>query len=516
MADLRQRFIKEKSILALSSSRILGLGPQTSLADVVRLAADEMERTHGRARGLRAAAAGIQIDADRSDPSGPFNTYVVRFKAQGEVLDAVRKLASKTADIAFEERDGQCELRFAGDAKTGASPALASLSQLIELPEVWHTGVEDEPKRPLSVEGLFGQMHERRASDLHLYPGAPPVFRVDGRTLSGAELEPVTGSQILTLLKELAPDSDWEQFVAHKQCSFNYHQLGFAFSRVSAFVKSGVPHLTLRFLSKNIPSFEDLHIPRPAMEQLAALHHGLVIVAGMTGSGKSTTVASIIDWINANKTLHVLSIEDPIEFVHRNKKSIISQRGVGSDVDTFIDGVRASLRHDPDVIFIGEMRDPDTIRAAIDAASTGHLVLTTFHSNTAAESVNRIVSFFEPVERDLVRLQLRDSLKCVICQRLVPKVGGGRVPALEFLFNDSKLIADAIERGQTAGIRIGMQQTISQSRIFEQSLHELVKSGQITQETAHAYATTPEILDQMRFGTYVPPTLDRMIQQSLE
>jgi twitching motility protein PilT len=499
-----------------STPRILGFGRQTSLADVVKLAAAEMERTHGRPQKLSAVATGIQIEADRSRSEGPFDMYVVRLQAEPDLFESVRKLAAKTPALALKESEGECELRCTGDSKTGASPALLALSNLIALPEVWHVSVEDVLRMPLSIQNLFAQMRERRASDLHLYPGAPPVFRVDGKTLTGSEFEPVTGTQIRQLLKELAPVSDWEEFVVHKQCSFNYHQLGLAFSRVSAFVKSGVPHLTLRFLSETIPSFEDLHVPRPQMEQLGSLHHGLVIVAGMTGSGKSTTVASIIDWINSNKTLHVLTIEDPIEFVHRNKKSIISQRGVGDDVESFIDGVRSSLRHDPDVISIGEMRDPDTIRAAIDAASTGHLVLTTFHSNTAAEVVNRIVSFFEPVERDLVRLQLRDSLKCVICQRLVPKIGGGRVPALEFLFNDSKLIADSIEKGQSAGIRIGMQQTISQSRIFEQSLHELVKAKIISLETAQAHATAPAILDQLRFGTYVPPTLDRMIQQSLE
>jgi twitching motility protein PilT len=504
------------SPVEFSTPRILGFGRQASLADVVRLAAAEMERTHGRPQKLRAVAEGIQIDADRSRKDGQLDTYGIRFKAEGELLEAVRKLASKTPALALAESDDLCELRCGGDAKTGASPALTALSSLMALPEVWHVSVEDAPKVPLGIQGLFSEMRERGASDLHLYPGAAPVFRVDGKTLAASEFEPVTGTQVLHLLKELAPSGDWEEFVANKQCSFNYHQLGLAFSRVSAFMKVGVPHLTLRFLSETIPSFEDLHIPRPAMEQLGSLQHGLVIVAGMTGSGKSTTVASIVDWINTNKTLHVLTIEDPIEFVHRNKKSIVSQRGVGNDVESFIDGVRAALRHDPDVISIGEMRDSDTIRAAIDAASTGHLVLTTFHSNTAAEVVNRIVSFFEPVERDLVRLQLRDSLKCVICQRLVPKIGGGRVPALEFLFNDSKLIADSIERGQSAGIRIGMQQTISQSRIFEQSLHELVKAKIITAETAQAHATTPTILDQLRYGTYVPPTLDRMIQQSLE
>ena len=236
----------------------------------------------------------------------------------------------------------------------------------------------------------------------------------------------------------------------------------------------------------------------------------------MTGSGKSTTVASLIDWINANKSLHILTIEDPVEFVHTNKKSIDlaterrQRRG-------HVPGRRAGrFRHDPDVIFIGEMRDPDTIRAAIDAASTGHLVLTTFHSNTAAESVNRIVSFFDPVERDLVRLQLRDSLKCVICQRLLPRKGGGRIPALEFLFNDSRTIAEAIQKGDSAGIRMGMQQTISESKIFERSLYELSKMGLITLETALAHATTPEIVEQMRLGTYVPPHLERISEHRTE
>jgi pilus retraction protein PilT len=502
--------------VAYSTPRILGLGRQTNLAEVIQRAATEMERTHGRPQKVLAVGEGIQVEAERSRNDGPLDTYVVHFKAEGQLLESVRKVVTATRGLTLQETAGECDVRATGDATTGLSPALAALSSLIQLPEVWHVSVEDPHKIPLSVQSLFGEMRERGASDVHMYPGAAPVFRVDGKALTVSEFQPVTGSQILHLLKELAPAGDWEDFNHDHQCSFNYHQMGVAFSRVSAFMKVGVPHLTLRFLSEVIPTFEELNIPRPLMEELGNLHHGLVIVAGMTGSGKSTTVASIIDWINTNKALHILTIEDPIEFVHRNKKCMVSQRGVGDDVETFIAGVRSALRHDPDVISIGEMRDPDTIRAAIDAASTGHLVLTTFHSNTAAEAVNRIVSFFEPVERDLVRLQLRDSLKCVICQRLIPKTRGGRVPALEFLFNDTKLIADAIERGQSAAIRIGMQQTVSQSRIFEQSLLELFKAKTINLETAQAYSTTPEILDQMRFGTYAPPSLDSMIHQQLE
>src|SRR5262249_4837224 len=158
--------------------------------------------------------------------------------------------------------------------------------------------------------------------------------------------------------------------------------------------------------------------------------------------------------------------EDPVEYVFVNRRSIVSQRAVGTDVPNFEMAVRGSLRHDPDVIFIGEMRDKETIRAAITAASTGHLVISTLHSNTAAEVANRIVSFFDPVERDLVRLQLRDAIKCIICQRLVRKLDGGRIPAFELLFNDIKHISDCILSGDTTGLRIGMQQTLSQSMLF--------------------------------------------------
>ncbi|MEX2016671.1 MAG: ATPase, T2SS/T4P/T4SS family, partial [Candidatus Hydrogenedentales bacterium] len=165
-------------------------------------------------------------------------------------------------------------------------------------------------------------------------------------------------------------------------------------------------------------------------------------------------------------------------------------------------------RHDPDVIVIGEMRDPDTIRSAINAAATGHLVLSTLHSNSASEVVNRIVSFFDPVERDLVKLQLRDSLRCVICQRLVPKKGGGRIPALEILFNDIKAISDGIIQGDTDGIRIGMQQSVSHSFLFEQYLHKIFRQGVIDLEAAREFASDVSLFDQLHMGTYSIPRLD--------
>lgn len=501
----------------MAAPRILGLGPQQNVIDVVRLADAELEKTHGPSRRLVAVGPGIEIRATRDGFSGPFQSFVIRLHLPPESAAAIRAIPTHGASPAsVHEVDGLYELRCDAPASDSSNEPLALLGELVHLPEVWHVHGEAYRQERLSIAALFDEMAQRRASDVHLYPGSSPVFRVDGATLFASELEPVSGEQILALLREIAPARDWEQYEKENQCSFNYHQFGAAFSRVSAFVTAGVPHVTIRYLPEQIPSFEDLHIPRSIMEQLGALQHGLVLVAGMTGSGKSTTVASLIDWINSNKPLHILTIEDPVEFVHLNKHAIVSQRNVGDDVATFQEGVRAALRHDPDVIFIGEMRDPDTIRAAIDAATTGHLVLTTFHSNTAAEVVNRIVSFFDPVERDLVRLQLRDSLKCVICQRLLSKKGGGRIPALEFLFNDSRMISESIQRGDSAGIRIGMQQTISESKIFERSLLELVKLGLITMDTAKAAATTPEILEQMRLGTYVPPHLERIQEHRME
>jgi twitching motility protein PilT len=304
------------------------------------------------------------------------------------------------------------------------------------------------------------------------------------------------------------PEEYRKEFEEEKQTSFNYHQLGMGYSRVSCFIKCGSPHCTLRFLPETIPSFEELNIPADTMVRLSNFQRGLLLVTGMTGSGKTTTVAAIVDYINEHKAMHILTIENPVEYVHNNKKSMVSQRSLGIDVRTFNDAVTGALRHDPDVILIGEMRDPDTIRSAIAAAATGHLVISTLHANTASEVVNRIVSFFDPIERDLVKLQLRDCLRCVISQRLVPRIGGGRVPGLEILYNDIKAINDGIIAGDTDLIRIGMQQSVSHSFLFEQYLHRLFKEGKIDIDRAREFATDVSMFDQIHMGTYSIPRLD--------
>ena len=493
--------------------QIFGLGRQTALLTLLAEVEREYARTHGVPAKLVLRGDDLEIVGTRSSVEAGFELWTIGFPAGSPLLEAFQAVQNEfAATCELSEVGDRCELqcRFSGD-DGDPFPALARLSETVAWPEIWRVAGEDPQRGRLSAERLFQAMRDRKASDIHLYPGAKPVYRIDNETVPAANFAAVTTQQILDLVREIAPDSAWDEFQKHQQTSFNYRQVGIAYSRVSVFIKAGVPHCTIRYLPEHIPSFEELHIPRSTMEKLADVHEGLVLVSGMTGSGKSTTVASLIDWINSNRALHILTIEAPVEFVHGNKNSIVSQRNVGTDTPTAIEAVHGALRHDPDVLFIGEMRDSDTIRAAIDAASTGHLVISTFHANNASEVPNRIVSFFDPAERDLVRLQLRDALRCVISQRLVPKKTGGRVPALEFLFKDTVHIEDCILNGNSAALRVAMQQMSSESSTFEQSLLALLKEGLIAEDTAMAYATNATMFAQMKLGTYAVPSLETMV-----
>jgi len=491
---------------------VVGTGKQKSLQKTLRLLEEPVRKTQGLPRRLVAHADGMAVTAERPEFKGDFESFEMRAKLGEEVTHAVRDTVAKYADVCSLNDDAEFKVIHCppqGVAPTAKSiEAIERISAAIGLPEVWRCHGENYRVEPVSVELLFQAMVQYKASDIHLSPGETPVFRVDGYTFHSEIAGRLSSVQILNFIEQLASARYWEEFQKHKQTSFNFHQIGIGYSRVSCFMKCGAPHCTIRLLPETIPSFEDLHVPRDTMVRLASLHHGLVLITGMTGSGKTTTSAALLDYVNSNKMEHIITIENPIEYVHNNKKCIVSQRSLGEDVESFNDAVTGALRHDPDVLFIGEMRDPDTIRASINAAATGHLVISTLHSNTAYEVVNRIVSFFDPIERDLVRLQLRDCLKCVICQRLVPRIGGGRIPALEILFNDIKPISDGIVEGQTDAIRIGMQQTVGNSFLFEDYLHRLFKNGEIDLENAQLFSTDQSIFDQMYMGTYSVPRLD--------
>ncbi|MFO7972998.1 MAG: PilT/PilU family type 4a pilus ATPase [Candidatus Hydrogenedentota bacterium] len=494
------------------AEHIIGIGGERSISEISTLAERELSRAEGHPKKIKMRAENYEVLAERADYDAPFKVFSLRVRLDETTLNNLKELVSSLPDhYALAEDDGWHILHWeiSPDQEPETQEAESKkIAAAVQLPEVWRVQGTDFRIEHVSTQLLFQAMVQYKASDVHIFPGSPPVFRVDNKTQESKIMGPLSAHQIRGVIREIASDKYWEEFERDFQTSFNYHQVGLGYARVSAFVKNGAPHCTFRFLPEKIPSFEELHVPAETMVELGRLHHGLVLITGMTGSGKSTTMAALVDWINANKSVHILSIENPVEYVHSNKKAIVSQRSTGADVNSFFEAVTGALRHDPDVIVIGEMRDPDTIRAAINAAATGHLVISTLHSNTASEVVNRIVSFFDPVERDLVKLQLRDCIRCVMCQRLVPRLGGGRIPTLEFLFNDIKPITDAIIAGNTDAVRIGMQQTVSHSFLFEEYLFKLYKKKLISLDDARTFATDVSVLDQMLMGTYSVPRLD--------
>lgn len=490
---------------------VAGIGHQKSLLKVAAITDKELRKRRGIAKRLVASGDGISFEALRSDYDVDYDQFTVRLTQNGFDHDKLRDMANGLGAICtLREEDNAIAFVFNGDGALdpqATRDAVESFSQHLTLPEVWRFDGSQYRADPVDIEMLFKGMLQYKASDIHLTPGQKPIFRVDNRIAISDIMGPLSSAQIFDLIRRIAPPQYFAEFEKHNQTSFSYHQTGLGYARASAFIKRGAPHLTFRYLPERIPSFEDLHMPQEIMEKLAKTHNGLVLIAGMTGSGKTTTVAALLDWINRHRNCHILTIEDPVEYVHENKKAFISQRSLGEDVETFAEAVEGALRHDPDVILVGEMRDADTIRSAISAASTGHLVLSTLHANNAYGVVNRIASFFDPVERDLVRQQLVDSLRCVICQKLIPKKGGGRVPALEVLFNDVKSIAKAIVAGDTLALRIGMQQTLSASMLFELYIHQMYEKGLIELEVAKESAPDLDMFDQVLMGTYSVPRM---------
>lgn len=493
---------------------IIGTGQTPTIRAIIKIIEEQLRLKEGIPRYIIARANNMEFEAEREDFQGEFTRWILRMRVAEPCLSRILSVVKTYSAVCTAEKQQEWLVITSNDnlpptAYPYLFDAIDKICQCVALPEVWKIKGDRYRIDKISPELLFQAMIHYKASDVHLSPGECPLFRVDGDMKHSELMGPLSAVQILDLVKQIIPDKYWAELEKTQQTSFSYHQAGMGYARVSVFYKMGAPHCTFRYLPERIPTFEELNIPKETMIEIANINHGLVLITGMTGSGKTTTVASIVDYINTHKSYHILTIENPIEYVHVNKKSIVSQRNLGDDVQTFGEAVTGALRHDPDVIVIGEMRDPDTIRAAINAAATGHLVISTMHSNTASEVVNRIVSFFEPAERDLVRLQLRDCIRAIICQRLIPKIGGGRIPALEIMYNDIKAINDGILSGDSDLIRVGMQQNISHSFIFENYIYnKLYKKGLITLEHAREAVTDLSTFEQLLLGTYSVPRLD--------
>ncbi len=345
----------------------------------------------------------------------------------------------------------------------------------------------------VNINSLLKKAVEMGASDLHIRAGGSPIVRKDG-ALAAIAGEPVLAPKDTEeIARSVLKESQWEEFSKSCDIDTGYSVPGLTRFRCNCFIQRGSVGLVFRVIPLEILSIEQLHLP-VVIKQIAMEPRGLILVTGTTGSGKSTTLASMIDYINSHRTDNIITVEDPIEYLHRDKKCIISQREVGFDTKTFAVSLRAALRQDPDVILVGEMRDFETIQTALIAADTGHLVLSTLHTADAVETINRVISVFPPYQQKQVRMQLASVLKAVISMRLIPRSDGkGRVPAVEVLIatemikgciedvDKTKLIHDVVAEGAS---QYGMQ-------TFDQSLLDLYKRDLITYEDALKRATKP-------------------------
>jgi len=332
------------------------------------------------------------------------------------------------------------------------------------------------------------------ASDIHLKSGLPPMFRVDGALVPLKNGERIMPEEIQNMAFGIMNPVQKARFEEHREADLAHGIPGLGRFRVNVFQQRGTIGIVFRVIPFGVKTIEQLHLPK-VVERISQEHRGLVLVTGTTGSGKSTTLAAMIEQINADRTCHIMTIEDPIEFLIRDRRSIVNQREIGVDTHSFSNALRAALRQDPDVVLVGEMRDFETIETALTAAETGHLVMSTLHTLDATETINRIISVFPPYQQKQVRLQLATILKAVVSQRLVPRADGkGRVPALEVLISTAltreliadkdrtKELPDAIMKGYTT---YGMQ-------TFDQSLMQLVKQDLVTYEEALKNVSNPD------------------------
>jgi twitching motility protein PilT len=337
-----------------------------------------------------------------------------------------------------------------------------------------------------SIDALLDLVVNNKASDLHLVVGYSPVLRINGQLYSIASQPTITREKIDELLSPILGDRK-QRFLKEKELDFSYSFGKKGEFRVNVYYQQGAPAASFRFIRSAISSLDELNLPS-SLKSLASWRQGFVLVTGPTGHGKSTTVAALLEEINATRASHIITIEDPIEYRFLPKKSLISQREIEQDTLSWTRALRSVLREDPDVVFIGEMRDLETISAALTIAETGHLVFSTLHTNSAAETIDRIVDVFPPSDKENIRFQLANVLGAVISQRLVPTIKPGRVPAVEILYS-STAVKTAIREKKTHMID-NIIQTSSELGMMslEESLASWVKKGVVSREVAEGYA----------------------------
>ncbi len=354
------------------------------------------------------------------------------------------------------------------------------------------------------IDHLLRYLWDTQATDLHLAAGTAPRVRIDGKLWSIPEAEPITVEFMERALQGLLSEKDQDEYLDHRQIDFAFTWADTARFRANAFFQLDRPALALRLIPTEIPTPESIGLP-PGLSGLLTRPHGLVLMTGPTGSGKSTTLAAMIGWINQHRPVHILTIEDPIEYIHPPSVALVNQREVGTDCTTFAEALKSALREDPDVVLVGEMRDLETVALTLTLAETGHLVFATLHTNDAAQTVDRVIDVFPADQQEQVRTQFSMALAAVISQRLIPRVGGGRVAAYEVLMG-TPAVANIIRDGKIRQLRnliaTGQREGMM---VMEQSLAALVQAGVISYEDAMAASVHAEEIAGLAAGHPIQP-----------
>jgi len=349
------------------------------------------------------------------------------------------------------------------------------------------------------IHGLLTTGAEMGASDIHIVSNNYPIFRIIGKLQPYQQGGMITADLIMAMVSGVMNQNQKELFMANYDLDFSVQIAGKARFRGNAYYQKGTPALSFRHIPSKIPTIDELGLP-DICHSFAKLKQGFILVTGPTGSGKSTTLAAVIDEINTNRADHIVTIEDPIEFLHENKKSFVSQRELGGDTKSWDNALKAVLREDPNVVYIGEMRDPDTMQAAMTVAETGHLVFATLHTNSAAQSIERIVDSFPEEQQAQVVLQLSMVLEAVLSQRLLPTIAGKRTVATEIMVV-TPAVRNNIREGKTFQIDNVIQTSGNLGmRLMENSLAELVNKNVVERTVALEHAIRPSILDKMLGG----------------
>ncbi len=467
----------------------IGAKSKSTLLDVFRTGMRETIRQLGMPKEVRYVTDGCEMRARGADLGKRVDQlrFVFPYKSdiEPDTISQAMEQSNLGGRVTFE--NGTCTL-LCPPFEWRQLPQLLPANKMVEdfaakpmRSRTWTLEVVEFIQSPFNINSLIEEMEEKGASDLHLRAGAKPFIRIDN-DLMPMDQPIVTADDMRQFILQLGGESELDILIQEKESSFQYHAAGVGYLRCSAYFKAGAMAIAIRLIPEEPIPFEKLSLV-PQVASICNQHRGLFLVCGITGSGKSTTLAALINRINETRKTHIITVEDPIEFVYTDKQSIISQRQVGRDTYSFANALRGALREDPDVILVGEMRDIETIRAGLSAAETGHMVLSTLHTTTAIDTVNRIISYFPQSERDLIRQELAYTLKGVVCQRLLKKLEGGRIPCTEILIGGRPIVRDAIIDGDLDKLH-GIMEVDSEMKTFDQHAVELYQANIVSREEA--------------------------------